>query len=648
MKLTVALLLTLALVASTCQAIETNRKAPTLPAEWVKVKKAVNDDTEVIVTLTLRQQNLDELKQIASDVSEPTHSKYGQHLTMKQVHALTKPTEETYQIINTWFDESGAAITNIESLQGGSVLRLTMSAKDVKVLFKTTVSYVQLKGTKEMKIRAGDITIPSKVAKEISAIFGLHGLPLPKQSKFIALKSGGGGSPAKVTPTVIGKTYNASDRRGTAGKASRQAVGEYQGQDALDTDTASFFKQYVPNAKQGDEKLFKVVGTNDQGSSGVEAALDVEYIMGVAPGVLTEFWGYQQQDFCGDLQKFSQKILDTEDAPNVFSISYGWQGELSQLGCQDSEVQAVDVNFQKLAARGVSMIIASGDTGAAWTPGHPEPKDCAKAEPGVSFDGTGKEEITGASSEQDCCLYASERNYTGWTFDKGFLFFSKCYGFKTVTGQHKNNSKASSGMIKNPGPIPDGQLFPSWPASSPWVTAVGATRFINQDPSQAEQASDQFGSGGGFSKDFDRTNATWQETHVSGYLKLADKLPPTWAFTASGRATPDVSALGEGFMVVSGGQSEPVGGTSASTPLFAGLVSLLNDVRVSKGKKPMGFLNPFIYSNPQAFTDVTVGNNAIDRSGFPAKYGFQCTKGWDPVSGMGTPKFGALLEAAMK
>ena len=48
----------------------------------------------------------------------------------------------------------------------------------------------------------------------------------------------------------------------------------------------------------------------------------------------------------------------------------------------------------------------------------------------------------------------------------------------------------------------------------------------------------------------------------------------------------------------------------------------------------MGFLNPFIYSNPQAFTDVTVGNNAIDRSGSPAKYGFQCTKGWDPVSGM--------------
>ena len=78
----------------------------------------------------------------------------------------------------------------------------------------------------------------------------------------------------------------------------------------------------------------------------------------MAPGVLTEFWGYQGHEFCGDLQQFTQKILDTEDTPNVFSISYGWQGNLSEIGCQDNEVQAVDVNFQKLAARGVSMIIS--------------------------------------------------------------------------------------------------------------------------------------------------------------------------------------------------------------------------------------------------------------------------------------------------
>ena len=120
-------------------------------------------------------------------------------------------------------------------------------------------------------------------------------------------------------------------------------------------------------------------------------------------------------------------------------------------------------------------------------------------------------------------------------------------------------------------------------------------------------------------------------------------------YPQNGRACPDTSALGENYQVIANGELQPhAGGTSASTPVFAAMVSLINEEREKQGKGSMGFLNPFIYSNPQAFTDVTVGNNAIDRSGFPAKYGFQCTKGWDPVSGMGTPKFGALLEAAMK
>ena len=107
-------------------------------------------------------------------------------------------------------------------------------------------------------------------------LFGLHGLPLPKRSKFVALRTKAAVSPASVTPTLIGNTYNASNRRGTVGKASRQAVGEFQGQDALDSDTKAFFQQYVPNAKGGDEKLYKVVGSNDQDQGSIEGALDVE------------------------------------------------------------------------------------------------------------------------------------------------------------------------------------------------------------------------------------------------------------------------------------------------------------------------------------------------------------------------------------
>ena len=55
----------------------------------------------------------------------------------------------------------------------------------------------------------------------------------------------------------------------------------------------------------------------------------------------------------------------------------------------------------------------------------------------------------------------------------------------------------------------------------------------------------------------------------------------------------------------------------------------------------MGFLNPFLYQNARAFTDITVGNNVVNTQGW------QCAKGWDPVTGLGTPVFTALKSAAM-
>ena len=89
------------------------------------------------------------------------------------------------------------------------------------------------------------------------------------------------------------------------------------------------------------------------------------------------------------------------------------------------------------------------------------------------------------------------------------------------------------------------------------------------------------------------------------------------------------------------------GGTSASAPTFAGIVSLLNEARIVAGKPVMGFLNPFLYKNADAFTDVVLGSNKISRGGVPLKYGYDCSAGWDPVTGLGTPVFSKLLTAAM-
>lgn len=198
-------------------------------------------------------------------------------------------------------------------------------------------------------------------------------------------------------------------------------------------------------------------------------------------------------------------------------------------------------------------------------------------------------------------------------------------------------------------------LWPSWPASSPWVTAVGGTRFEGQRVGATEVATDYFGSGGGFASGGGAAAAAWQAAAVDGYLRAAPRrppFPPPGTIDPLGRATPDIAALGEGFRVIYAGHTSSIGGTSASTPLVAALVSLLNEARLQRGAAPMGFLNPWLYHNSAAFTDITEGTNAIGRGGGPRgppvlKYGYNCTAGWDPVTGLGTPLFDRLLAAAL-
>ena len=77
------------------------------------------------------------------------------------------------------------------------------------------------------------------------------------------------------------------------------------------------------------------------------------------------------------------------------------------------------------------------------------------------------------------------------------------------------------------------------------------------------------------------------------------------------QAYPDVAAQGDFFLIFFQGQTGHVGGTSASSPTFAGVVALLNDVRINAGLPPLGFLNPLLYSVGVAgLNDITVGNNA--------------------------------------
>lgn len=87
-------------------------------------------------------------------------------------------------------------------------------------------------------------------------------------------------------------------------------------------------------------------------------------------------------------------------------------------------------------------------------------------------------------------------------------------------------------------------------------------------------------------------------------------------------SVPDVAAQAENFYLRWKGAWYLVGGTSAASPTFASVISLLDDELVAAGKAPLGFLNPLIYSNSQAFTDITSGSFHL----YPLKSMYQLTK----------------------
>jgi len=106
------------------------------------------------------------------------------------------------------------------------------------------------------------------------------------------------------------------------------------------------------------------------------------------------------------------------------------------------------------------------------------------------------------------------------------------------------------------------------------------------------------------------------------------------------RGFPDLSANGANYVIAVDGKFTTVHGTSASTPVVASIITLINDARLAKGGKPLGFINPLIYdpSFSFAFHDITDGGNQGCGTA-----GFNATEGWDPVTGVGTPNMDVLL-----
>jgi kumamolisin len=80
------------------------------------------------------------------------------------------------------------------------------------------------------------------------------------------------------------------------------------------------------------------------------------------------------------------------------------------------------------------------------------------------------------------------------------------------------------------------------------------------------------------------------------------------------------------------GTDTVIGGTSPVAALWAGLIARINQTNGTSA----GYLNPMLYSKPQALRDIIAGSNGD----------FEAAKGWDACTGLGTPN-GAVLPGAI-
>jgi len=245
-------------------------------------------------------------------------------------------------------------------------------------------------------------------------------------------------------------------------------------------------------------------------------------------------------------------------------MSYGWaeadQCEITgngascgQVGGSDKTyIEQTSTNFQKLGASGITLLAAAGDAGAA-------------------------------SKENVDCTNRNTPIQPNFPASSPYL--------TTVGGT----------MLQNGGVALTGSL-PPFCTENGVTCAGGGVEVVSTVPEAL------ITTGGGFSNVFPQPS--YQSSAVAAWKASGALQPPASYWNAQGRGYPDVAGLAHKYLIIENGNKLSVDGTSASTPVTAGIIALINESRLKNNQSPVGFINPALYSmSASNFNDITVGNN---------------------------------------
>ncbi|VDC03294.1 unnamed protein product [Peniophora sp. CBMAI 1063] len=549
-----------------------------LPAKW-SARGLPEDGTTIDLRIKLKSHDSDAIIKALYEVSDPKSASYGDHLNKDEVASLVAPHPDTHSIVSEWLEDHAIPADTVRPVLHGDWLMLeAVPISTANTLLGASYEIFENLETGDRVLRTTSYSLPADLHDHISLV---------SPTTFF-----GGMRPMKTT-------YHLEPEAPIV-KEDSALRAEVLSTGAVPSSCAS---SITPACLQA---LYNTTGYTPK-------ATDVN-VLGVA-GYLDEYANF------ADLTTFAKKYL-TNAADATFTVVQIQGGGNDQ---SDPGVEAnLDIQYTTAVSYPTPQIYYSTGGSPPFDPSEGTPTNTnepyldfldyllsADTIPQTLTTSYGDEEQTVPEdyAVEVCNLFAQLGSRgTSVMFSSG----DEGVGSDCVTNDGTNTRK----------------FIPEFPTSCPYVTSVGATNGIN--PEKAVSFS-----GGGFSNYF--ATPSYQSSVVASYVS---SLGTTYSglYNKTGRAYPDVAAQGVNFQVVIGGRTSGVSGTSASSPAFAGVVSLLNDYRLSQGKSSLGFLNPLFYSTAASgFNDITSGSNPGCSTN-----GFSTAKGWDPVTGLGTPNFGKL------
>ncbi|KAK4068799.1 uncharacterized protein Triagg1_7159 [Trichoderma aggressivum f. europaeum] len=537
------------------------------------------------VSIALQPDGRQLLEKTLHQVSDPSSPQYGKYLSREDAKALLRPRQGSTDTIKKWLSKAGIAADDIET--DGQFIHARIKTKQAQSLlgpgYNATLGSQTIPVPSLPKEIGTQITTIQYAPIELPPAFPIDNLPVgspdPKPVNYTEIPDDLEACKSAITPGCLRKLYHVGDYRARPEAKNLFGVAGFVNQSAQFDQLSIFLNNFAPYAANASFSVETINGgRNRQGNNESQGEANADIQYAISMGY---------------------------DIPVRY---YATGGELHDL-IPDLDLPDTKSDSLEAYLEFASHLLDLDD-------------DALPKVVTISY-GANEQLFPKAYAQQVCDIFGQLG-----TRGVSIVVASGDIG-PGVSCQSNDGSKKP-------------KFLPSFPASCPYVTSVGATSGIN--PETAANFSS-----GGFSDYFGRPK--WQDKSVGSYLEAHGK---EWKdyYNPAGRGFPDVAAQGINYLTWSHGNESSFTGTSVSAPAFAGLISLLNDHRLQNGEPSMGFLNPWIYSiGNNAFTDITesksLGCDGTSISGLKSPVipnaGWSAVSGWDPVTGWGTPLFDKLL-----